>query len=104
VARSIRQRGKQSWEIRAFAGKDAETGKKRYVTRTVRGAADERAADALGLPYCSQRKRREPRQPTLRSSYKSASIAWTMDSRAARSSFTSVTSSDARPRPTRSPW
>jgi integrase len=37
VAGSIRQRGKQSWEIRAFAGKDAETGKKRYVTRTVRG-------------------------------------------------------------------
>jgi integrase len=37
MAGSIRQRGKQSWEIRAFAGKDAETGKKRYVTRTVRG-------------------------------------------------------------------
>jgi hypothetical protein len=33
VAGSIRQRGKQSFEIRAFAGKDAETGKKRYVTR-----------------------------------------------------------------------
>jgi integrase len=47
VAGSIRQRGKQSWEIRAFAGKDAETGKKRYVTRTVRG--DRREAEvALG--------------------------------------------------------
>ena len=28
VAGSIRQRGKQSWEVRAFAGKDAATGKK----------------------------------------------------------------------------
>jgi integrase len=47
MAGSTRQRGKQSWEIRAFAGKDAETGKKRYVTRTVRG--DRREAEvALG--------------------------------------------------------
>lgn len=47
MAGSVRQRGKQSWEIRAFAGKDAETGKKRYVTRTVRG--DRREAEvALG--------------------------------------------------------
>jgi len=29
--------GKQSWEVRAFVGKEPETGKKRYVTRTVRG-------------------------------------------------------------------
>jgi integrase len=47
MAGSIRQRGKQSWEIRAFAGKDAETGKKRYVTRTVRGERRE-AEVALG--------------------------------------------------------
>jgi integrase len=47
VAGSIRQRGKQSWEVRAFAGKDAETGKKRYVTRTVRGERRE-AEVALG--------------------------------------------------------
>ncbi len=40
---SIRQRGKQSWEVRAFAGKDADTGRKRYVTRTVRG--DRKDAD-----------------------------------------------------------
>ncbi len=39
--------GKQSWEVRAFAGKDAETGKKRYVTRTVRGERRE-AEVALG--------------------------------------------------------
>ena len=47
MAGSIRQRGKQSWEIRAFAGKDTVTGKKRYVARTVRG--DRREAEvALG--------------------------------------------------------
>ncbi len=47
VAGSIRRRGKQSWEICAFACKDAETGKKRYVTRTVHG--DRREAEvALG--------------------------------------------------------
>lgn len=47
VAGSIRQRGKASWEIRAFAGKDVETGKKRYVTRTVRGTKRD-AEVALG--------------------------------------------------------
>jgi integrase len=47
MAGSIRQRGKQSWEVRAFAGKDAETGKKRYVTKTVRGERRE-AEVALG--------------------------------------------------------
>ena len=47
VAGSIRQRGKQSWEIRAFAGKDAVTGKKRYVARTIRGNRRE-AEVALG--------------------------------------------------------
>ncbi len=43
----MRQRGKASWEVRAFAGKDLETGKKRYVTRTVRGERRE-AEVALG--------------------------------------------------------
>lgn len=47
MAGSIRQRGKQSWEVRAFAGKDPETGKKRYVTRTVCGERRE-AEVALG--------------------------------------------------------
>lgn len=47
MAGSIRQRGKQSWEVRAVADKDAETGKKRDVTRTVRG--ERRVAEvALG--------------------------------------------------------
>ena len=47
MAGSIRQRGKQSWEVRAFAGKDPATGKKQYVTKTVRGERRE-AEIALG--------------------------------------------------------
>ncbi len=34
---SIRQRGKSSFEIRVFVGIDSETGKRCYLTRTVRG-------------------------------------------------------------------
>ncbi len=34
---SIRQRGKASWEIRAFAGIDPSSARRLYVTRTVRG-------------------------------------------------------------------
>jgi hypothetical protein len=37
MAGSIRQRGKQSWEVRAFVGKDPVTGKKQYATKTIRG-------------------------------------------------------------------
>lgn len=37
MAGSIRQRGKQSWEVRCFVGKDAVTGKKLYASKTVRG-------------------------------------------------------------------
>ena len=47
MAGSIRQRGKQSWEVRSFAGKDPATGKKRYVTKTIRGTRKE-AEVALG--------------------------------------------------------
>ncbi len=32
----IQERGKQSWRIRAYVGRDS-TGTKRYVSRTVRG-------------------------------------------------------------------
>ena len=35
MAGSIRQRGKQSWEVRAFVGKDPVTGKKQYATKTL---------------------------------------------------------------------
>ncbi|MBA2283082.1 MAG: tyrosine-type recombinase/integrase [Acidimicrobiia bacterium] len=47
MAGSIRQRGKQSWEVRSFAGKDPATGKKQYVTKTIRGSRKE-AEVALG--------------------------------------------------------
>jgi hypothetical protein len=36
VAGSLRQRGRSSWELRVHAGRDELTGKKLYVTRTVR--------------------------------------------------------------------
>ena len=47
MAGSIRQRGKESWEVRAFAGKDPATGRKRYTTRTLRGTRRD-AEVALG--------------------------------------------------------
>ena len=34
---NIRQRGPTSWELRAYVGRDPATGRKRYVTKTVRG-------------------------------------------------------------------
>src|SRR5687767_6695995 len=45
VAGSIRKRGKQSWELRVYAGRDPETGRKHYPSRTVWGdRADAEAA------------------------------------------------------------
>lgn len=35
---SIRQRGRNSWEIRVYAGADPETGQRRQLSRTVRGS------------------------------------------------------------------
>jgi integrase len=35
---SIRQRGRNSWQIRVYAGTDPETGRRRQLTRTVRGS------------------------------------------------------------------
>lgn len=46
MAGSMRQRGANSWELRVHAGRDEATGRKRYVTRTVRGGKRE-AAKAL---------------------------------------------------------
>ena len=37
MAGSIRQRGERSWELRVFAGRDPETRRKQYISRTVRG-------------------------------------------------------------------
>jgi hypothetical protein len=33
----MRQRGSDSWELRAYLGTDPETGRRRYATRTIRG-------------------------------------------------------------------
>lgn len=35
---SFRKRGRGRWELRVYAGVDGETGRQRYVTRTVRGS------------------------------------------------------------------
>src|SRR6202042_2976251 len=37
MAGSMRQRGKDSWQLRVHAGRDPSTGRKRYVERTFRG-------------------------------------------------------------------
>ena len=34
---SMRKRGERSWELRVYAGRSAETGKKQSVSRTVKG-------------------------------------------------------------------
>lgn len=41
MAGSIRQRGKDSWHLRAYAGRDGFTGRKRYIERTVHGGKRE---------------------------------------------------------------
>ncbi|MPZ69755.1 MAG: hypothetical protein GEU71_09520 [Actinobacteria bacterium] len=38
MAGSIRQRGRNSWQIRVYSGTDPETGQRRQLTRTVRGS------------------------------------------------------------------
>ena len=39
MAGSIRQRGRNSWQIRVYAGTDPETGQRRQLTRTVQGSS-----------------------------------------------------------------
>ncbi len=35
---SIRQRGRKTWELRVYSGTDPGTGRRRQLTRTVRGS------------------------------------------------------------------
>lgn len=49
MAGSMRQRGKQSWELRVHAGRDLDTGRKQYVTRTVRGTKREASRELARL-------------------------------------------------------
>jgi hypothetical protein len=37
TAGSMRQRGRGTWELRAYLGLDPDTGRRRYATRTVHG-------------------------------------------------------------------
>ena len=45
VAGSIRQRGKESWELRVFVGRDPVTDKKQYATKTFRATLCEAEPD-----------------------------------------------------------
>ena len=46
---SVRARGVNSWELRVYAGTDPLTGKRRWVTRTVRGSRTEAQRELAGL-------------------------------------------------------
>ncbi len=45
----MRQRGKESWELRVFAGRDPETDRKQYLTRTVKGTKKEASRELARL-------------------------------------------------------
>lgn len=45
----MRQRGKESWELRVFAGRDPETDRRQYLTRTVRGTKKEAGRELARL-------------------------------------------------------
>jgi integrase len=45
----MRRRGKESWELRVHAGRDLDTGRKQYVTRTVHGTKREAARELARL-------------------------------------------------------
>jgi integrase len=51
---NIRQRGAASWELRVFVGRDPLTGRKRYVTKTVRGGKREAHREFVTLLYGAQ--------------------------------------------------
>jgi integrase len=49
MAGSMRRRGKESWELRVHAGRDVDSGRKQYVTRTVHGTKREAARELARL-------------------------------------------------------
>ena len=51
---NIRQRGAGSWELRVFAGRDPATGRKRYLTKTVRGGKRQAQRELVTLVYAAQ--------------------------------------------------
>ena len=46
---SIRQRGRNSWEIRVYSGTDPETGQRRQLSRTVRGSSTQAQRELRAL-------------------------------------------------------
>ena len=55
MAGSMRQRGRDAWQLRVYAGRDAQTGRKRYVERTVRGTKREASKAIASLIVESER-------------------------------------------------
>ena len=51
---NIRQRGTGSWELRVFVGRDPATGRKRYLTKTVRGGKRQAQRELVTLVYTAQ--------------------------------------------------
>jgi integrase len=49
VRGSLRQRGRNSWELRVYAGTDPETGRRRWLTRTVRGSRTQAQRELVSL-------------------------------------------------------
>jgi hypothetical protein len=46
---SIRQRGSPSWELRVYIGTDADTGRRRWATRTIRGERRDAERELVNL-------------------------------------------------------
>ena len=49
VTGSIRQRGANSWELRVYGGTDPDSGRRRWMTRTVRGSRTEAQSELVAL-------------------------------------------------------
>ena len=45
----MRQRGNEPWELRMFAGRDPETARRQYLTRTVKGTKKEASRELARL-------------------------------------------------------
>ena len=90
MAGSMRQRGKDSWQLRVHAGRDPATGRKRYVERTFRGTKRE-ASKALAA-MVAEAERRHRRDPPARERSPSSAESGSTTRRRA-----------SRPRPSRPP-
>jgi integrase len=82
---SLRQRGASSWELRVYQGMDADTGRRRYATRTVQGSRAEAQAELALLVGQVEYPRRRALDTTLRELferwYARASPGWAPNTR-----------------------